>query len=133
MKGLLRYFLINTASLYFATITVSGFVYTGGARTILIGGLVFAIINFLLIPFLRILLLPLNLLTLGLFAWTINVLAIYALTSVVSGFYLTSFSFGGFDYNGITIPAVELNSLWSAFLASVVIGVTSHFLQWLSK
>ena len=132
MKTLLRYFLINLTSLWITTKLIPGLTYTGGLKTLLIGGLVFSIINFLLVPFLKILFLPLNLLTLGLFAWVVNVLALYALTTVVSGFQLMPYMFPGFDYSGFTIPATELTTFWVAVLASLMIGLITHFLQWLA-
>lgn len=133
MKKLLRYFLINTVSLLAATHYVPGLLYSGGVRTLVIGGFAFTVINFLLVPMLKILFLPLNLLTLGLFSWLINVLALYALTTVVSGFYLVPYTFEGFVYNGFSIPAVDLNTFMVAVVASFVIGFVTHFLQWLTS
>lgn len=132
MKTLLRYYLINLTALLVTTKLIPGLTYIGGVRTLLLGGLIFSIINFLLVPLLRILFLPLNLLTLGLFAWLTNVLALYALTTVVSGFQLLPYSFPGFEYNGFMIPATELSSFWVAVLASFLIGLITHLLQWLS-
>ncbi len=131
MKRLLRYFLINFVSLWAATQIVPGLVYSGGFQTLIIGGVAFTAINFLLVPLLKILFLPLNLLTLGLFSWVINVLALYALTTVVSGFYLVPFRFEGFIYNGFSIPSLDLSAFLVAVSASFIIGVITHFLQWL--
>lgn len=89
-------------------------------------------INLVLVPLLKILLLPLNLLTLGLFAWITNVLALYALTSVVSDFQLVSFNFAGANFNGFIIPAYELSPFLVAVVASFLIGLITHFLQWLT-
>lgn len=132
MKTLLRYFLINLTSLWITTTLVPGLTYTGGIKTLLVGGLVFSMINFLLIPFLKILFLPLNLLTLGVFAWLTNVLALYALTTVVSGFQLIPYYFPGLEYNGLVIPPLELTTFWVAVVASLLIGLITHFLQWLA-
>lgn len=132
MRTILRYFLINFASLWVMTKILPGVTYTGGLRTLILGGLIFSIINFLLVPLLKVLLLPLNLLTLGLFAWLTNVLALYALTTVVAGFHLRPYHFPGFVYNGFTIPPVDLSTFWVAVIASLMIGVITHFLQWLS-
>lgn len=131
MKKLLRYFLINMVSLLAATHFVPGLLYSGGVKTLLIGGAAFTVINFLLVPLLKILFLPLNLLTLGLFSWLINVLALYALTTVVSGFYLVPYTFEGFVYNGFSIPTFDLSTFMVAVAASFVIGIVTNFLQWL--
>src|SRR3990167_2564582 len=132
MKTLLRYFLINLTSLYFATRIIPGLTYTRGIKTLFIGALAFMLINFILVPLLKILFLPLNLLTLGLFAWLINVLALYALTTVVSDFALIPYNFPGALVFGFTIPATELTAFWVAVVASFMIGFITHFLQWLS-
>ncbi len=131
MKKLLRYFLINLVSLLAATKIIAGLTYTGGPKSLVIGAIAFMVINLLLVPLLKILFLPLNLLTLGLFAWLTNVLALYALTTV-SDFKLIPFSFAGANFNGFVIPAYELSPFLVAVAASFVIGLITHFLQWLS-
>lgn len=131
MKTLLRHFLINLIALYTATRLLPGLSYTGGLKSLALGALVFMLINWILVPLLKILFLPLNLLTVGLFAWLINVLALYALTSIVSDFQLLAYYFPGFYIGGFNIPAMDLSSFWVAVIASVVIGVITQFLQWL--
>lgn len=131
MKTLLRYFLINLTSLWITTKIIPGLTYTGGFQTLLIGGLAFAVINIVLVPLLKVLLLPLNLFTLGIFAWLTNVLALYALTTVVSGFHLVPYKFPGLVYSGFTIPPTDLSIFWVAVLASLSIGIITHILQWL--
>ena len=90
------------------------------------------LINLILVPILKILLLPLNLLTLGLFAWITNVLALYALTTVISDFQLIPFTFSGFNYNGFMLPQYELSPFLVAIAASFLIGIITQFLQWLT-
>lgn len=132
MRRVLRFYLINVVSLWATTRILPGLAYMGGLKSLLIGGLAFSLINVLLVPFLKILFLPLNILTLGLFAWLVNVLALYALTTVISDFRLLPFDFPGFSYNGINIPPYHLTPFWVAVLASFLIGLITHFLQWLT-
>lgn len=132
MKKLLRYFLINLVSLWAATQIIPGLTYTGGAKSLIVGGIAFMAINFVLVPLLKILLLPLNLLTLGLFAWITNVLALYALTTVVSDFQLVPYTFNGANFNGLVVPAYELSPFLVAVVASFLIGFITQFLQWLT-
>lgn len=130
MKRLLRFYLINLVSLWITTQAVKGLVYTGGVQSLFVGALAFALINIILVPLLRILLLPLNLMTLGIFSWLTNVVALYALTTVVPSFRLTSYHFPGYSANGLTLPDVTLSALWVALLASLFIGVIANFLHW---
>ena len=128
---MLRYFLINVVSLYATTEIVKGLSYSGGIQTLLMGGLAFTGINLVLIPLLKLLLLPLNLLTLGFFAWATNVLALFALTNIVPAFKLIPYDFPGFSYQGFSLPPAHLSTIWVAILASLLIGLTVHFLHWL--
>lgn len=132
MKTLLRYFLINLVSLYITTRYLPGLTYNGGIKSLLLGAAAFMLINFILVPLLKILFLPLNLLTIGLFSWLINVIALYALTTIVSDFSLMPYNFPGTSISGITIPAMELTTFWVAVVASFMIGTITHFLQWLA-
>lgn len=132
MKTLLRYFLINLISLYLTTRYLPGLTYTGGIKSLAVGAVTFMLINFILVPLLKLLFLPLNLLTVGVFAWLVNVIALYALTTIVSDFQLLPYSFAGAHFLGITIPAMELSTFWVAVAASFMIGIITHFLQWLA-
>lgn len=132
MRKLLRYFLINIGALYLTTRLIPGLTYSGGFKSLLIGGLAFMAINVILVPLLKILLLPLNLLTLGFFAWVTNVLALYALTTIVTDFQLVPYTFAGFHTGFIIIPPYELSTFMVAVAASFLIGIITHFLQWLS-
>lgn len=131
MKTLLRYFLINLVSLWVTTSIIPGLIYSGGVKSLFIGAAAFMVINFILVPLLKLLFLPLNLLTLGLFAWVTNVLALYALTTI-SSFQLVPYSFKGANLNVFHIPAYDLSPLMVAIVASLFIGVITHFLQWLA-
>ena|SRR3989338_5476 len=131
MKTILRYFLINLVSLWVTTKLIPGLVYSGGVKSLLLGAFAFMVINFILVPLLKIMFLPLNLLTLGFFAWVTNVLALYALTTI-SDFHLIPYFFPGTNISGFSIPAMDLSTFLVAVLASFLIGVITHFLQWLS-
>lgn len=131
MKTLLRHFLINLVSLYLAARIIPGLTYSGGGKSLILGAIAFMLINFLLVPLLKILFLPLNLLTLGLFAWMINVLALYALTSL-SDFQLIPYTFPGISYAGFNVPQYELSTFLVAVVSSLIIGTITQFLQWLS-
>lgn len=131
MKHLIRNYLINLGSLVITTKLLPGFAYEGGVRTLLLGALVFMAINWLIVPLLRIMFLPLNLLTVGLFGWVVNVLAVYFLTTAVPQFRLLPYSFPGASLSGILVPATDLNILQVAIVASFLIGFMSHLMHWL--
>lgn len=133
MKSLLRNYLLNLITLWGVSTFLPGLVYSGGLPTLLLGALGLMVINLLIIPLLKIMFLPLNILTLGLFTWVINVVALYLLTTLIPQIKLVPFVFTGYNLNGFTIPSHELTILQVAIVASFLIGLVSHFLQWLSK
>lgn len=133
MKTLIRAYLINTGALWVTTRLLPAFVISGGAKGWLIGGLAFMVLNIVLVPFLKILLLPLNLLTLGVFAWLSNVLALYFLATVLPDFKILPYNFPGMNLGGIIIPAFALSAFMVAVAASFLIGFIIHFAHWLIK
>lgn len=133
MKALIRNFLINLTALWSTTKIIPGLTYSGGITVLFMGAAVFMIINWLIVPLLKLMFLPLNLLTLGIFGWAVNVVALYFLTALVPQFRITPFSFPGISFSGIIVPSMDLNVLATAILASFMIGLLSHFMQWLIK
>lgn len=133
MKTLIRSLVFNGGALWMTTAILPGLVITGGLRGLIISTLALMVINFLLVPLIKILLLPLNLLTLGIFAWLTNVLALYFLVTIVPAIQIMPFVYEGANYSGFIIPAMILSSLQVTVLASLLIGLISHFLYWLIK
>lgn len=133
MKTILRSFLINFGTLLLVSQIIPSLEISGGVRGLAIGSLAFMAANIVLIPLLKVLLLPLNLLTLGVFAWLSNVLALYLLVNVVPNFKLLPYTFPGATLNGFIIPSMDLSTFQVAMAASFIIGFTAHFLHWLSK
>lgn len=131
MKFLLRNFLINLVALIAASRILPGFTFDGGVRTLLLGALGLMVLNMAIIPLLKIMFLPLNLLTLGLFTWAINVIAVYILVTMVPQFKLIPFHFDGNSLGFATLPSADLNVLQVAILTALLVGFISRFLEWL--
>jgi putative membrane protein len=133
MKAVLRNFLINLGALWFTTKILPGLTYDGGVRSLAIGAFVFMLINWLIVPLLKVMFLPLNLLTLGIFGWMVNVIALYFLTTIYPAFKLLPYDFSGINFSWVIIPPISLNLLEVAIIASFLIGFISHLLQWVVK
>src|SRR5436190_1050605 len=118
MKHLLRSYLINLVALYATTSILPGLSYSGGVQTLLLGAGALMLINLAVIPLLKIMFLPLNLLTLGFFTWIVNVVGLYFLTAILPQFKLMPYAFSGANLGGIILPAMDLNVLQVAILAS---------------
>ena len=133
MKFLLRTYLVNMASLWATTQILPALSITDGFRGLLIASAAFMGANMILIPLLRILLLPLNLLTVGLFSWLANVIALYFLVTIIPSFNVSSYYFPGGSYDGFSMPALDLSPFLVVIVASFLIGFIHHFLNWLIK
>lgn len=125
--------MINLGALLTVSKILPGLQLSGGLRGLFIGSLALMVANILLVPLIKILLLPLNLLTLGIFAWLSNVLALYALANVVPSIKLLPYFFPGTSLNGFIIPAVNLSTFEVAIISSFLISLIAHFLHWLSR
>jgi len=133
MKKYLRLFFINLFSLWLAVQVLSGVSFTDGFQTLAKAAVALTIINFIIRPLIKILLLPINLLTLGAFRWLVNVISLYLVTIIVPQFNINSFYFSGFNYQGFTVPAVQLTAFWGLVVTSFLISLTATFLLWLAK
>lgn len=132
MRAILRIILINFVALWATSQILPGLSYTGGLQTLFLGSLAFAALNIFLTPVLKLLLLPLNLMTVGIFSWVSNVLALFVLVNLLPQFKLVSYYFPGLRFEGFIVPGANLPVLWVAIIASFLIGVITHFLHWLS-
>ena len=133
IKTVLRNYLINLAVLWGVTEQFPGLSYNGEVRTLLIGAVGLMGMNIIIIPLLKIVFLPLNILTLGIFTFVINVIALYLLTTIIPAFKLVPYDYPGGAILGISIPPTHLTVLWVAIIASFMIGFASHFLHWLTS
>ena len=133
MKGLLRGFLINLFTLWFASQIVLGFKLEGGAQTYVFGAAVLTLILIFIKPLLKLLFLPINFLTLGLFSWITNVAILYLLTIFVSQISVSPFEFSAFSYQGFTIPQINFGTFESFIATSFIISIISNFLTWLYR
>lgn len=133
MKALLRNYLISLGALVLTSQLLPGLVFEGGTWTILLAAGVCMLINFLVVPILKLMFLPLNLLTLGFFAWVVNVVALYFLTLIMPKVKILPYVFPGLNLKGLVIPSLEMNVLMVAVAASFLIGMATNLLRWLTS
>jgi putative membrane protein len=133
IKSVLRDYILNLAILWGVTEIFPGLSYEGGFRTLAIGAVGLMAMNLVVIPLLRVVFLPLNILTLGIFTWVINVIALYLLTTMIPQFKLIPYNFPGAEFLGINLPAQNLTVLWVAIIASFMIGFAGRFFHWLTS
>ncbi len=113
MELILR-MLLNAAALWVAVRLVSGITYQGGWAGFLGVALVFGLVNALVKPILFFFSLPAIFLTLGLFYFVVNALALW-ITAGISGSLGLGFRVGGFG---------------AAFLGALVVSLVNLVLSW---
>ena len=91
LKRLLYTWIVNVAAIWVASIFVDGVDYSEDYWVLIVAGLVFGLVNFLVKPIVKLLALPVIFLTLGLALFFINLLMLYITSWIVSGFDLNSF------------------------------------------
>lgn len=133
MKKILRRFLISLGALWITSQTFPALAIKGGIEGFVISALAFMAVDLILVPLLKVLFLPLNLLTLGVFSWLSNVVALYFLVSALPFLKILPYYFAGADLGVLILPATELTAFYSVLVASFLIGSIIHLMNWLSK
>lgn len=104
--------IINVLSLMVVSYLVPGFHFVN-VQALLVSAVVIGIINTFVRPILQIIALPLSILTLGLFAFFVNVALLWFASNIVPGF--------------------QIDSFFTAAVASVVIALVSAFFHKMDK
>lgn len=133
MKTILRLFLASLAGLWLTRYFISGFKIMGGFENLLIATLALTLIHLIAKPILKILFMPINLLSLGFLSWIINVAILYLLTKLVPYVIVSKWHFPGFEYQGILLPASDLNQIMVFILVSFLLSFVVNFFVWLAK
>lgn len=108
MKKLLSKWIIASVAIYLAGQMVTGFEVSGW-KAAFGAAVVFGLLNYSIKPLLGILTFPVTLITFGLFLFVINGLVVYIL--------------------GLLLNSVQVDGLWQAILASVVISISTMVLN----
>ena len=91
MARLIFHVIIGVLSFWLAIKFVSGVMFTGGTKELLLAGCVLGLINFFIRPILKIISAPLIILSLGLFTLVINIFLLWVLTYLVPELVITGF------------------------------------------
>ena len=130
---IIKYFVIDTVTLYLVSQAVRGMNFDGGVKTLILAGVVLAISQFLIKPLINILLLPLNLLTFGLFKWASYAVTLYLVTLLVSGFKIAEFYFPGVSTYWFNLPIIALTGFLAFIAFSFLISTVSSIISWIMK
>lgn len=131
MKSIIRSILFSTLALYLVVTYIPGVKFSAGYEYLFIGGAGLTVLTVIVRPLLKILFLPINLVTLGAFSGLINVLLIYLLTHFFDPLSIQGWTFAKFEYQGFTIPQLDISTFWTYVLVSAIISLSLNALSWL--
>ncbi|OIN94830.1 hypothetical protein COS81_01930 [candidate division WWE3 bacterium CG06_land_8_20_14_3_00_42_16] len=132
MKKLIRIILINMIAVGVAAYIVPGISYSGGVQTLALIAVVFAVINLFIKPIIKLLALPVEFLTLGLFSTAINAAMFYLTTRFVADLKISGFQFAGLSMPILTLQAAYIPFWGTALIGSVIIGIITTLLYWIT-
>ncbi len=98
--GIIKSIIITLLSIFLLASLLPSITYNSWA-TLIIASIVLTFLQKIVRPVLKILFLPINIITLGLFSWTINVLILWLAMLIVPGFHISSLIIGTFHLGNI--------------------------------
>lgn len=95
--------------------------------------LTLTLIQIFLEPLIKALLLPVNIVTLGLFKWLVEAVVLLLLAYILDGVNFLAFNYDQFSILGITVPAGQINILFSVILGSIFYRFLQEIVKKLSS
>ncbi|MDD5589649.1 MAG: phage holin family protein [Candidatus Portnoybacteria bacterium] len=105
--------LANSLTIYLAAYLIPGVTFRGDWKTLLLAGLILALINIFVKPVLKFISWPFIVLTLGLFSFIINIFLVWTLTKF--------------------IPDLTIMGLWAYIGVAIIISAANIIINWLTK
>lgn len=102
--------LLNAIALYVVAFVVPGFEFDG-LDTLFVASIIMGVVNSFIKPVLQILFLPVSLVTLGLFAFLINVVLLWGVSYLVPGFGIYNFFTAVVSAGALMLVSLFLNKL----------------------
>ncbi len=130
LKKLVRGYTVHVAALLLTTQIVTGLQFTGGTQTLLAAAFVFSLLRIFIHPILKLLLLPVNLLTANLMAWSLDLITLYGISTLVPQVTIASFTLPSYNLGLIVTPSYEFTSFLTALGAAFTLSITTRFLGW---
>lgn len=131
MKHIPRSYLIHLLAIYFLVTINSGFTVAGNWQAVLYAALLLTFITIFIKPLLKILFLPINMITLGFFAWVINIGILYVLILIAPQIKIDIWNFPGTSGAFFSIPAFTLSKPANFVVSALLLALVIRALRWL--
>jgi len=132
IKGFLKRWFRAIISLLVFTYFYQGFNIGGGLTTLIVAGLLLAIIEVFFHPLLKMLLLPLNIITLGFFQWLFPAVHLLIIAYFLKSVSFVYFSYQTFSFLGINIPGGDVNLVFSILVGSILFKFVQEGVKFLT-
>ena len=132
MKRILFVVLLNMVAIAIVSYFLPGIDYTGGIQYLALISIILAIANIFVKPIIKLLTLPIELVTLGLFGVLINAGMLYLVAYFVPQFSIKGFYFTGYETTWFIINPYQIPMWGTAVIASVLIGIITSTIAWLT-
>lgn len=133
MKHFVRMLMFSVFSLWITSELLPTLTISGGIQNILSTGIALSFLMLFVRPLLKILFIPINVLTLGFFSWSINVIVVYILTLLVPAIQVHAWMFPGISWGGFVIPPIHLSYFASLIFTSLVLSSVLNVLYSISE
>lgn len=131
MKQILKNILVNSFAIYITSLIFSGLIIKNGLSTLLIGGLLLAVISTILKPIVGIITLPFNLISFGLFSFITTLVSLLLITYFYNNIRISGFEFSGVSLWGFEIKRIFLSQILSFIVISATIYLINKAIYWL--
>lgn len=133
IKKLIRLYLINVFALWVVSSYIDGFHLSEGFKSLFVVGAGFTALHLIIKPIITMILGPINLLTLGLIGLIVDGALLYLLTIYFPQISITSWTFSGYNLQGIILPVTYFNFWASTIVSAAIINVVRGVLSFLSS
>lgn len=126
--------LINIGAVAIVAAIIPGINYDYGLTGLFFIAIVLGLVNLLVKPILKLFSLPVEILTIGLFSLVINTSMLLLVDYLLPEFKITGYPFPGATlFSSFIIPPFMMPTWGTALTGSILIGLITSFLYWLTK
>jgi len=131
-RNILKVLIINLIGVVFAINVLYGIVtYTGGWKTLILLAFLITISNYVIRPLINLVLLPFHLITLGLFRWLANIIALFLIIKFVPSIQVHSFTSPMIKYPFLIIPQINFSHFGAFLIVTIIFSLILNVIYWL--
>ncbi|KKQ93868.1 MAG: hypothetical protein UT56_C0023G0002 [Candidatus Levybacteria bacterium GW2011_GWB1_39_7] len=131
MKQVIKGAFLNALSLFLVSFFLPGLKINGEYINYFYAGTILFVVSIALGPFVKLITMPFNIMTFGLLSFLSTLAALVVLTLVFRNVQVTSFTFNGLSFMGLSINKIFISGVLSYVIISATIYFLSALIEWL--